>query len=58
MNVPELSKVPLLITLPELTNVIPVAIITSSPELTVKDDTVQVSTPFHAPDIGDDSQDD
>jgi len=43
--------------MPELTNVIPEPIVIV-PELIVKDDTVQVSTPFHVPDIGDDSHED
>jgi len=58
MKVPprELVIVPELVMWLLLTKVTPEPIVTNSPELIVKDDTVQVST-LHTPDIGDDSQD-
>ena len=59
MKVPprELVIVPELVMWLLLTKVTPEPIVTNSPELIVKVDTVQVST-FHIPDIGDDSHDD
>lgn len=57
LMVPVLLRCPELSSRPELINTIPELIVTESPELVARDNTVQELTPFHVPEIGADSHD-